>query len=64
MSRIYSKTEEEHKEHLRLILELLKGEKLYAKLSRCVFWLKPVHFLGHIVSSRGIQVDPEKVTAI
>ena len=61
---IYSKSEEEHREHLKLILELLKKEQLYAKFSKCEFWLKSVQFLGHVVSSQGIHVDPAKITAI
>ena len=61
---IYSKTEEEHAEHLRLVLETLQEHQLYAKLSKCEFWLSEVAFLGHIVSSGGISVDPEKIRAI
>src|ERR687886_644546 len=61
---IYSKTEEEHREHLRLVLELLKKEQLYAKFSKCDFWIKSVQFLGHVVSSQGIHVDPAKIAAI
>ena len=54
---MYSKTEEEHAEHLRLVLEVLKEKKLYAKLSKCEFWLNEVGFLGHIISGNGIAVD-------
>ena len=61
---IYSKTEEEHAEHLRLVLETLQEHRLYAKLSKCEFWLREVAFLGHIVSAGGISVDPEKIQAI
>ena len=61
---IYSKTEEEHAEHLRLVLETLREHKLYAKLSKCEFWLNEVAFLGHIVSAGGISVNPEKIQAI
>jgi hypothetical protein len=61
---IYSKTEEEHAEHLRLVLETLREHQLYAKLSKCEFWLSEVAFLGHIVSAGGISVDPEKIQAI
>ncbi|WVZ52781.1 hypothetical protein U9M48_003803 [Paspalum notatum var. saurae] len=57
---IYSKTEEEHEEHLRLVLQKLREHKLYAKLSKCEFWLDQVPFLGHIVSKGGIMVDPSK----
>ncbi|GJT37303.1 putative reverse transcriptase domain-containing protein, partial [Tanacetum coccineum] len=55
---IYSKTKEEHDAHLRLILELLKKEELYAKFSKCDFWLSKVQFLGHVIDSEGIHVDP------
>ncbi|GJS48015.1 putative reverse transcriptase domain-containing protein [Tanacetum coccineum] len=55
---IYSKTKEEHDAHLRLILELLKKEELYAKFSKCDFWLSKVQFLGHVIDSKGIHVDP------
>ncbi|GJZ25696.1 putative nucleotidyltransferase, ribonuclease H [Tanacetum coccineum] len=61
---IYSKTQEEHVEHLRLVLELLKREKLYAKFSKCEFWLREVHFLGHVINGNGIHVDPSKIKAI
>ena len=61
---IYSKTEEEHAEHLRLVLETLRKHQLYAKLSKCEFWLSEVAFLGHVVSVGGIFVDPEKIQSI
>ncbi|GAU29258.1 hypothetical protein TSUD_392080 [Trifolium subterraneum] len=61
---VYSKSEEEHKEHLRIVLQVLKEKKLYAKLSKCEFWLKEVNFLGHVISSGGIAVDPAKVDAV
>ncbi|GKF09832.1 putative reverse transcriptase domain-containing protein [Tanacetum coccineum] len=61
---IYSKTQEEHVEHLRLLLELLKKEKLYAKFSKCEFWLREVQFLGHVINGNGIYVDPSKIEAI
>ncbi|GJR42430.1 putative reverse transcriptase domain-containing protein, partial [Tanacetum coccineum] len=61
---IYSKTQEEHVEHLRLVLELLKKEKLYAKFSKCEFWLREVQFLRHVINSNGIHVDPSKIEAI
>ncbi|GJT57291.1 putative reverse transcriptase domain-containing protein [Tanacetum coccineum] len=61
---IYSKTQEEHVEHLRLVLELLKKEKLYAKFSKCEFWLREVQFLGHVINGNGIHVDPSKVEAV
>jgi hypothetical protein len=55
---LYSRSEEEHEEHLRLVLQKLRDHKLYAKLSKCEFWLKQVAFLDHIVSKGGISVDP------
>ncbi|KAD1378137.1 hypothetical protein E3N88_42914 [Mikania micrantha] len=61
---IYSKTQEEHKEHLQLALELLRKEKLYAKLSKCDFWIREVQFLGHVVNEQGIHVDKSKIEAI
>nr|GEX65332.1 putative reverse transcriptase domain-containing protein [Tanacetum cinerariifolium] len=61
---VYSKTKEEHGEHLKTILKLLKDEKLYAKFSKCDFWLKSVQFLGHVIDSSGIHVDPAKIEAI
>ncbi|GJU81948.1 putative reverse transcriptase domain-containing protein [Tanacetum coccineum] len=61
---IYSKTKEEHEDHLRLVLELLRGEKLFAKFSKCEFWLQEVHFLGHVINQEGIHVDPRKVEAV
>ncbi|GKA80530.1 putative reverse transcriptase domain-containing protein [Tanacetum coccineum] len=60
---IYSKTKEEHEVHLKLVLELLRKEKLYAKFSKCEFWLHEVHFLGHVVNHSGIHVDPSKIEA-
>nr|GEW73113.1 hypothetical protein [Tanacetum cinerariifolium] len=56
--------QEEHEEHLRIILELLQKEKLYAKFSKCEFWLDSVKFLGHVINSQGVHVDPAKVEAI
>ncbi|GJR37159.1 putative nucleotidyltransferase, ribonuclease H [Tanacetum coccineum] len=61
---IYSKTREEHVEHLRLVLELLKKEKLYAKFSKCEFWLREVQFLGHVINGNGIHVDPSKIEVV
>ncbi|KAD4981857.1 hypothetical protein E3N88_18528 [Mikania micrantha] len=61
---IYSKNQEEHAEHLRLVLELLKTEQLYAKFSKSDFWIREVQFLGHVVNDRGIHVDPAKIEAI
>ncbi|GJX83817.1 putative nucleotidyltransferase, ribonuclease H [Tanacetum coccineum] len=61
---IYSRTREEHKMYLRLVLELLKKEKLYAKFSKCEFWLQEVQFLIHVINGDGIHVDPSKIEAI
>nr|GEY34103.1 putative reverse transcriptase domain-containing protein [Tanacetum cinerariifolium]GEY35669.1 putative reverse transcriptase domain-containing protein [Tanacetum cinerariifolium] len=58
---IYSKTQKEHVEHLRLVLGLLKKEKLYAKFSKCEFWLREVQFLRHVINGDGIHVDPSKI---
>ncbi|GJW70314.1 putative reverse transcriptase domain-containing protein [Tanacetum coccineum] len=61
---IYLKNKQEHEEHLKLILELLKKEELYAKFSKCEFWIPKVQFLGHVNDSQGIQVDPAKIESI
>nr|GEY86053.1 putative reverse transcriptase domain-containing protein [Tanacetum cinerariifolium] len=61
---IYSRNKQEHEEHLKLILELLKKEQLYAKLSKCEFWIPKVQFLGHVINSQGIHVDPAKIKSI
>ncbi|KAA0052401.1 pol protein [Cucumis melo var. makuwa] len=61
---IYSKTEAEHEEHLHQVLETLRANKLYAKFSKCEFWLKKVTFLGHVVSSEGVSVDPAKIETV
>jgi hypothetical protein len=61
---IYSKNEREHEEHLRVVLSCLRENKLYGKLSKCSFFQKEIHYLGHIISDEGISVDPEKVKAI
>ncbi|KAL0553620.1 hypothetical protein IC582_007520 [Cucumis melo] len=61
---VYSETEAEHEEHLYQVLETLRANKLYAKFSKCEFWLKKVSFLGHVVFSEGVSVDPAKVEAI
>jgi thiamine transporter ThiT len=61
---IYSRNEREHEEHLRIVLSFLKKNKLYGKLSKCSFFQKEIHYLVHIISGKGISVDPEKVRAI
>ncbi|WVZ52203.1 hypothetical protein U9M48_003286 [Paspalum notatum var. saurae] len=58
---VYSKNEKEHQEHLQIVLSHLREHKLYAKFSKCAFWLKEVAFLGHILSAKGVAVDPKKV---
>ncbi|GJR78638.1 putative reverse transcriptase domain-containing protein [Tanacetum coccineum] len=58
---IYSRNKEEHEDHLRIILELLKKEKLYAKFSKCDLWISIVQFLGHVIDSQGIHIDPAKI---
>ena len=55
---IYSKSQEEHEEHLRIFLQILRERKLYAKLMKCEFWLNQVVFLGHVIYKDGITVDP------
>nr|GFC48390.1 putative reverse transcriptase domain-containing protein [Tanacetum cinerariifolium] len=61
---VFSKSKEEHEDHLRTVLQTLRQEKLYAKFSKCEFWLSSVAFLGHFVSAEGITMDPAKVEAI
>ncbi|GKD00773.1 putative reverse transcriptase domain-containing protein [Tanacetum coccineum] len=61
---IYSSNKEEHADHLRIILELLKKEKLYAKFSKCDFWISIVQFLGPVIDSQGIHVDTAKIEAV
>nr|GFB19556.1 putative reverse transcriptase domain-containing protein [Tanacetum cinerariifolium] len=61
---IYSKNEKEHEKHLKAILELLKKEELYAKFSKCEFWISKVQFLSHVIDSQGIHVDPAKIESV
>ena len=61
---IYSETEEDHEDYLRVVLQTLRDHQLYSKFSKCEFWLTEVRFLGHIVSTSGVLVDPEKVEAV
>ena len=61
---VYSKDAQEHEKHLRIVLETLREKRLYDKLRKCDFWLKEVSFLGHIVSAKGIRVDPAKIEAV
>ena len=61
---IYSKNQQEHGKHLREVLEVLKKEKLYAKFSKCDFWIQEVQFLGHVVNQEGIMDDPAKIEVV
>ena len=61
---IYSETAEEHAEHLRIVLENLRQNQLYAKFSKCEFWLEKVAFLGHVLIAEGVVVDPAKIEAV
>jgi hypothetical protein len=61
---IYSKSRKDHEHHLRIVLKRLRAHQLYAKLSKCEFWLEKIAFLGHILTGEGIEVDPSKVEAI
>ncbi|GMI78180.1 hypothetical protein HRI_001487300 [Hibiscus trionum] len=61
---VYSRAEEDHDNHERIVLQVLFRNQLYAKLSKCEFWLKEVVFLKHVVSVEGIQVDPHKIEAV
>ena len=60
----YSKSEEEHQDHLRVVFPILRDHQLYAKFNKCEFWLTEVKFLGHVMSASGVSVDPEKVEAV
>ena len=61
---IYSKNKEEHADHLRVVLAVLREHQLYGKLSKCEFWLEEVQFLGHVISAQGIAVDPSKIDTV
>ena len=61
---VYSKNVDEHVMHLRIVLQTLRDRELYAKFSKCEFWLDEVIFLGHVISGTGIFVDPKKIEAI
>ena len=61
---VYSRDVQEHEQHLKIVLQTLREKKLYAKLSKCDFWLKEISFLGHIVFAEGIRVDPVKIEAV
>ena len=61
---IYSKTKEEHEQHLRLTLQVLKQHQLYAKFRKCEFLLRSVTFLGHVLSNKGVEVGPKKTDVV
>ena len=61
---VYSRSKDDHAEHLRASLQILRENQLYAKLSKCDFWLEQVSFLGHIISREGLAVDPAKIEAV
>ena len=61
---IYSKTDGEHEQHLRLVLEKLRQHQLYAKFSKCEFWLREISFLGHVLSEGGVAVNPSKIQEV
>ncbi|KAJ8769486.1 hypothetical protein K2173_002976 [Erythroxylum novogranatense] len=61
---VYSKSDEEHEDHLRVALETLRKNELYAKFDKCKFWLREVVFLGHVISERGVHVDPQKIEVV
>jgi hypothetical protein len=61
---VYSKSMEEHENHLQIVLQQLREHQLYAKFNRCEFWIKEVPFLGHVISPEGIMVDPSKVKEV
>jgi len=61
---VYSRTQEEHADNLRVVLDVLREHQLYDKLSKCEFWLEEVQFLGHVISAKGIAVDPTKIEIV
>ena len=61
---VYSATAKEHEQHLRVVLEKLRQNQLYAKFSKCEFWLEEVAFLGHILTAKGVAIDPAKIEAV
>jgi hypothetical protein len=61
---IYSKFEEEHEDHLKMVLQILREHQLYVKFNKCDFYKNNIHYLGHIISKEGITVDPENIKAI
>ena len=61
---VYSRSEEEHEQHLRLVLQNLREHQLYAKFGKYQFWLEQIQFLGHVISGVSIQADPAKISAV
>ena len=61
---VYFRDEQEHEQHLKIVLQTLREKNLYVKLRKCDFWLKKVSFISHIVSAEGIRVDPTKIEAV
>ena len=61
---VYSRSEEEHEQHLRAVLQTLREHRLFVKFNKCEFWLERVQFLGHVIFDEGIQVDPTKVEVV
>ena len=61
---VYSKSKEEHEDHLKIVLKILRHKKLYTRFSKCEFWLNKIVFLGHVISTEGVYVDPNKIIAI
>lgn len=61
---VYSASHEDHREHLKMVLGILKEKKLFAKLKKCEFWLEKVSFLGHVISKDGVAVDPSKIKVV
>ena len=61
---VYSRSKEEYIDNLRMVLQILRDKQLYAKFSKCEFWLEKVVFLGHVISAEGVYIDPKKIEAI
>ena len=61
---IYSRNRKDHADHLRVVLDVLREHQLYDKLSKCEFWLEEVQFLGHVISAKGIAMDPAKIETV
>ena len=61
---VYSRSKEEHEEHLKLVLQVLREHKLYAKINKCDFFQRQVHYLGHVIFEKGVAIDPDNIKAI